>query len=66
MQTPKASRTARKQQRQTPKANDAAEKQKLGTRTDGLIRQDEDDGKDIKEKAEWGVREKERRVPPVA
>ena len=49
-----------------PKTNDAAEKQKLGTRRDGLLRQDEDDGKDIKEKAEWGVREKERRVPPVA
>ena len=33
-----------------PKANDDAEKQNLGTRRDGLLRQDEDDGKDIKEK----------------
>ena len=57
-------RTAHKQRR-TPKANDAAEKQKLGTRRDGLLRQDEDDGKDIKEKAEWGVGEKGE-MPPVA
>ena len=40
---------------------------KLGTRRDGLLRQDEDDGKGIKEKGwtsggGWG----ERRVPPVA
>ena len=41
--------TARKQ-KQTPKADDAAEKRKLGTRRDGLLRQDEDDGTHIREK----------------
>ena len=30
-----------------PKANDDAEKQNLGTRRDGLLRRDEDDGTDI-------------------
>ena len=43
-----------------PKANDDAEKQNLGTRRDGLLRQDEDDGKGVKEKGwtSWGVGKK--------